>query len=106
MRILRKTNGCILAISLSQYAFGGLISGIIGDAVGIVISPFVTATGLSASTAGVNKEKADKLEMSDDDVKAVYENRLTDRIREMAKESGKSEGEALQILRAEFACDK
>lgn len=89
----------IFALSMGQAAFG---NDIIRSAFATVTSPFITTTGLGGTSTVADMEKAQKLGLDEADVDAIRHGRMTSSVREMARDSNRSEQETLRILQDEF----
>ena len=95
MKIRTQFASCAIACLISQFAFAGLISSVVGDAL-------ETATSAISAVSGVvyTLDAALKMGLDDDDVQDIREGRVTDRIREaVGAEETNSDEEVLQIMR-------
>jgi hypothetical protein len=97
MKKINKIVGFTVALTMSPLAYCGLISGVAKDITVTAVLPFATLTGLGASTVGGAK-KAEKLGLNQADIEAIRQGEMTENIRALAKNSGKTEEETMEIL--------
>lgn len=99
MRVRSALAAGIFVFFMGQSAFG---NDIVGSSLGTVTSPFITTTGLGGTSTVADMEKAQKLGLDEADVDAIRHGHMTSSVREMAKDSNRSEQDTLRILQDEF----